>query len=44
MKALIIILMIFSAMKIQVVYSNGKKTDLHYIPTLIALILFCLNY
>lgn len=44
MKALIIILIILSAMNIQITYSNGKKSEFHYIPALIALILFCLNY
>ena len=44
MKTLIIILMLLSTVKMQIVYSKGKKTDIHHIPALIAAILFWYNY
>lgn len=47
MKTAIIILMVLSAFNINVKYTKGfrqEQVELHIIPVIIALILFCCNY
>lgn len=44
MRTAIIILIILSASRIEYTYTDGKKSDFHWIPAIIALVLFCVNY
>lgn len=44
MKAIIIILMILSATNFKMTFTDGSRGEYHWIFSLIALVLFCLNY